>query len=419
MKIYWLTLKPRIRAAIVFVTAFILTQLAFFLVGSLRLDPLDLLFGVYIGGFVVYFLTRWGFFAERVAMVLPNQDLTTYEKFRKNPGRRRNGPGEPAEFIDADDADDELLPDDRVVGVYYNGEAAAYPLAAIGVREVSNEEYGDTPLVVTWSPVTYSARAFLAKPGNEQPVNLGRHTHTVFNSPVMPDDKGSGFVQFTGQAIKGPLTGWTLEQIPVITTTWAAWSEAFPKTEVMSTDGGPEADIFERYYANDRNGIHALRPIDTRLAGKDVVLGLSIKGNAKAYSYPGLIETPLIEEDLGREPIVVLHERSSATAVAFSRTVDGRTLNFKGKNKNPQRRSAEATASGEGERANYEAWLIEDTQTGSVWRAISGECIEGELKGSRLEMLSGLTGFWYAWSRFYPNAELFGAIGEFEEKTMS
>jgi hypothetical protein len=409
MKIYWNTLPPRIRAFLVFLLGFALMQVVFFAIdGSIK--QVDVLFGVYVGGFVVYFLARWGFFSIRVPLVLPNQEIAIYEKFRKNPGKRRFGPGEPAEFIDAKDADDELLPDDRVIGVNFNGEAAAYPLAAIGVREISNEEYGDTPIVVTWSPVTYAARAFLSK-ANNGAVNLGRHSHSVFNSPAMPDAGGSTFVQFIGQAVSGELAGWTLEQIPVTTTTWAAWKEAHPDTEVMSTEGGPEADIYENYYANDRHGIHSLKPTDKRLHGKDVVLGLDINNQAKAFSYTALIDEPIQEEDLGRTPIVVLLERSSSTASAFSRTVNGTTLNFKGKSKNPQRRAIETTASGEGERSDYEPWLIEDTQTGSTWRAVSGECIEGELKGSQLEMLNGMTGFWYAWSRFYPQAELFGELG--------
>ncbi len=412
MNIYWNTLNPRVRAFAVFLGAFVLTQIGFVTTGPL--DTLNLLFGVYIAAFVVYFLARWGFFALRIPIILPNQDTTVYEKFRKNPGRRRNPPGEPAEFIDPDEADDELLPDDRVVGVHFNGEAAAYPLAALGVRELSNEEYGDTPIVVTWSPVTYSARAFRAT-ANNRVLNLQRHTHTVLNSPAMPDQNGGAIVQFVGQGITGDLAGWTLEQIPVITTTWDAWSDAHPETEVMSIEGGPETDIFERYYANDRNGIHSLNPSDKRLHGKDVVLGLDIDNEVKAYSYTALIEQPLLEEELGREPIIVLHERSSSTAVAYSRTVNGRTLNFKGKSKNPHRRAAETTASGEGERPDYEPWIIEDTQTNSTWRVVSGECIEGELKGEKLEMLNGMTGFWYAWSRFYPNTQLFGALEEFPE----
>ena len=413
MNTYWIKLPPRTRALGVFLATFVLAMLGFSITGGL--EQVDLLFGIYIGGLVTYFLARWGTFATRVALILPGQELTTYEKFRKNPGRRRRGPAEPAEFIDPDEANEELLPDDRVIGVFHDGEAAAYPLAALGVREVSNEEYGETPVAVTWSPVTYSARAFLAKVGDKDAVMLGAHTHTVFNSPAMPNNDGSTIIQFTGQAATGPLTGWSLEQIPVITTTWAAWEKAHPETEVMSTEGGPEADIFENYYANDRNGIHSLAPKDKRLHGKDIVLGLDIEGDIKAYSYPGLIEKPLIEETLGGTPILVLQERSSATAVAFSRRIDGRTLNFKGKNKNPRRRSVESTASGEGERIDYEPWLIEDKQTGSSWRAITGECIEGELKGSRLKMLPAMTGFWFAWSRFYQDVPLFGAIGEHDE----
>ncbi len=413
MKIFWNTLNPRLRGLAVFVAGVTIALLGFLLTGSF--EPVNFLFAAYIGGLLVYFLMRWGFFAVRVSMVLPNQELTSYEKLRKNPGRRRHGPTSEAEFIDTDEADEELLPDDRVIGIYCNGEAAAYPLAAMAARETSNEEFGDTPVVVSWSPVTYSARAFIARAGNGPTLALGRHTHTVFNSPLMSDNDGSGFVQFIGQAVVGELAGWTLEPLPVVTTTWAAWKLAHPYTEVMSTEGGPDYDIFERYYASERNGIHSLNPSDKRLHGKDVVLGLDINGEAKAYSYSGLIEQPLIEEELGRTAVLVLQERSSATAVAFSRTVNGQTLTFSGLSKNPHRRAAEATASGEGEREDYEPWLIEDNQTKSTWRAISGECIEGELKGDRMEMLPAMTGFWFAWSRFYPDADLFGAIGDFPE----
>jgi hypothetical protein len=413
MNVYWQTLNPRLRMLTVFLVGVAISLVGFLVTGPL--ESVDFLFAVYIGALAVYFLARTGYFAARVGIVLPNQETTSYEKLRKNPGKRRHGPSTEAEFIDAEEADDELLPDDRVLGVFYNGEPAAYPLAAMAGRELSNETFGDTPVVVSWSPVTYSARAFLTNAGTNPAPVLGRHTHTVFNSPILPDENGSGIIQFTGQGVIGDLKGWTLETIPVVTTTWAAWRTAHPDTEVMSTEGGPEADIFERYYANDRNGIHNMSPNDKRIEGKDVVLGLDIKGEAKAYSYPGLIEQPLVEDSIGRAPILIAHERASATAVAFYRTVGGQTLSFKGQTKNPHRRSAEATASGEGERADYEPWLLEDTQTGSTWRAISGECIDGELKGSQLEMLPAMTGFWFAWSRFYPETDLFGGTAELSE----
>ena len=55
---------------------------------------------------------------------------------------------------------------------------------------------------------------------------------------------------------------------------------------------------------------------------------------------------------------------------------------------------------------DYDPWIIRDDQTGSLWQAITGRCLEGELKGERMEMLPARTGFWFAWSRFYPNAEV-------------
>ena len=83
MKIYWNTLNPRLRALSVFLVAFVAIQIVFFAVdGSIK--QIDVLFGIYIGGFVTYFLARWGFFAIRLPIVLPNQEITTYEKIRKN-----------------------------------------------------------------------------------------------------------------------------------------------------------------------------------------------------------------------------------------------------------------------------------------------------------------------------------------------
>ena len=148
MKIFWTTLNPRLRALTVFIAGTLLAMLGFLATGAL--EPVNILFSFYFSGLVVYFLVRWGVFAVRVSIVLPNQEIPVYEKLRKNPGRRRHGPTSEAEFIDADEADEELHPDDRVIGIFHNGEAAAYPLAAIAAREISNEEFGDTPAVVSW-----------------------------------------------------------------------------------------------------------------------------------------------------------------------------------------------------------------------------------------------------------------------------
>ena len=137
MKIFWTTLNPRLRALTVFIAGTLLAMLGFLATGAL--EPVNILFSFYFSGLLVYFLVRWGVFAVRVSIVLPNQEIPVYEKLRKNPGRRRHGPTSEAEFIDADEADEELLPDDRVIGIFHNGEAAAYPLAALAATIVARK----------------------------------------------------------------------------------------------------------------------------------------------------------------------------------------------------------------------------------------------------------------------------------------
>jgi hypothetical protein len=245
----------------------------------------------------------------------------------------------------------------------------------------------------------------LDEPGGSEPQLLDIMT-MVLNSIVLQDSENEHIVQFPGQYVTGPRAGETLRQVPVVCTNWRAWSAAFPHTEVMSLQGTDAEDVFEHYYITNRAGLYQQSARDRRWHDKDTVLGVMVNGEAKAYPYPALIERPLVQEELGGEPVIVLQERISATAVAFSRRVDGQALTFKADSRNPRRPTAEPGETDIRRRIQYEPWWLVDEQTGSRWRAISGECVSGKLKGNRLEMLPSQTGFWFAWSRFYPHAQV-------------
>jgi len=49
---------------------------------------------------------------------------------------------------------------------------------------------------------------------------------------------------------------------------------------------------------------------------------------------------------------------------------------------------------------------MEDVETKSTWRALSGEALRGKLAGSRLTQLPSTTGFWFAWKGFYPGTRV-------------
>ena len=204
---------------------------------------------------------------------------------------------------------------------------------------------------------------------------------------------------------------------------------------MLSTDGTPEWDIFERYYFNDRPGLHRQSSKDRRLGDKEIVIGLVGRDTVKAYPYRSLIEEPLIHEEFEREPILIILERISATAAIFSRIVEGRVLTFDAASENPRRPELIESADivpeqdpepgeeqpneqevedqdtaeeqeSDGPEINYDPLMLRDRETGSLWQALAGRCVEGEMVGKQMRMLEGQTGFWFVWSRFYPNTDL-------------
>ncbi len=193
----------------------------------------------------------------------------------------------------------------------------------------------------------------------------------------------------TGTAIKGKLAGTRLKLFPAIHTTWAEWKELYPASLVLSKQGrfGIEGtnNVYESYFANESQlGIFGTENPDRSLPGKEFVIGLMLDNVAVAYPYRHLSREPLVNDTVAGEPLVVAFSRENATGVAFSRRLSGRTLTFR----HLRREKGDL--------------LMDDVETKSTWRALSGEAIRGRLAGTRLDQLPSTPGFWFAWKGFYP-----------------
>ncbi len=120
------------------------------------------------------------------------------------------------------------------------------------------------------------------------------------------------------------------------------------------------------------------------------MIGYIFGGSAKGYAFRTLLETPVINDTFaGRDLLVVFDERSQ-TGQIFQRTVDGRSLTF------------EPAAPSDGD------VLVRDRETGSTWSAFTGEALEGPLAGQTLQRLPIFYAFWFSWTDFFIEAELYG-----------
>jgi hypothetical protein len=192
--------------------------------------------------------------------------------------------------------------------------------------------------------------------------------------------------QETGEAFEGALKGRRLEIHPFEITTWKAWRERHPSTLVMAPVPGLEelyADMWRAILGRtpDRAGPpsdRTFRPVDPRLRAYEPIVGLEVGTARRAYPRTVLARERVVNDELGGEPVLLVHIASSDTVTVFSREFRGRTLTFK------TRRVARG---------------LVDAETGSRWDEY-GRCLQGPLRGSQLRMLIGRPQFWWGWAAF-------------------
>ena len=122
-----------------------------------------------------------------------------------------------------------------------------------------------------------------------------------------------------------------------------------------------------------------------RLAPKTMVLGLDLEGVNKAYPLKELQKARVINDQFGKQPVLIVHQPDSDTTTAF---LNQQALKF--------------------EAADNQAHELIDLETHSRWDAY-GNCISGKLKGSHLDALILEPEYWFAWSEFHPATAIFAA----------
>ena len=205
---------------------------------------------------------------------------------------------------------------------------------------------------------------------------------------VMTDRKtDSRWQQATGECFEGDLKGKKLEMIPFLLTTWGEWRAKHPDTVAMVP-----VPKFKRQYermAQMTESSGGVRPRarlireDDRMPMYEQVIGIEAGDAHKAYKMADLKSHVVVNDKVGDSTILLIHGGKNDTVTAFSRKLDGRVLTFQ--------------RSGEG---------LMDRETGSRWNAY-GECLDGKLKGTKLEVVIPLPSFWFSWAEFFPETEIY------------
>ena len=310
--------------------------------------------------------------------------------------------------------------DDLILGVFLNGEARAYPENLGWRHEIINDRIGDQFISVTLCPLTGTGLVFDATDEDGDQIEFGVSGLLINNNLVMYDrrDNETLYPQMIFTGISGTYAGETLELLPVVETTWAMWKQLYPDTRVAQVGTGlerysadkrarytnPKTFEFYPYYdaeQGDYRTNHDLlyyplvdaRAVDRTFMNKDVVLGLCLEGELKAYPFLEMPDRAVINDIVGEQPVVVVFDSGSQTAIPYHREVQGQWLSF-----------YEVEAE--------DPWPVEfmDLETGSRWTVL-GEAISGPLAGLRLQQIPAYNSMWFAWAAYWPDTHIWRGKG--------
>ncbi len=270
-----------------------------------------------------------------------------------------------------------------IIGVALKGEAKAYPIEIIGYHHQVKDTLAGKPIMVTYCTVCRTGRVYSPfVNGQYELFRLVGMDH--FNAMFEDATTKSWWQQATGVAVAGKLKGTALTEIPSQQMKLGDWMALYPQTFVLQPDSNfqPEYDSLKGYDEGTLKSSLEARD-SASWQKKSWVVGVHINNESKAYDWNNLLTKKLIQDSFAGTPVLITTAPDGRSFYAFSRKSESLSLHF----------TYDTTAA-----------ILKDVETASSWQ-VNGVCIDGLLKGKRLEPLPAYQEFWHSWQQFHPGTK--------------
>jgi hypothetical protein len=222
---------------------------------------------------------------------------------------------------------------------------------------------------------------------NGEEYTFGVSGKLIMNVLVMYDRQtGTLWSQLLGEAVEGELKGTKLEFLPAWQTTWADWKNQHPESLALRKGYFGAADPYDSYYQSSQSGVIGEDHFDDRLYVKEFVVGVEEGGAAIAYPFSVLNDQPVVNDQIGDVPLLVVFNADTGTGVVFNRRIDDQVLTFN----------------------ISDGLTLIDEETNTLWEGMKGQALEGPLAGQELSRLKSTSSFWFGWKDWYPDTQIYG-----------
>src|SRR6516225_199950 len=213
-----------------------------------------------------------------------------------------------------------------VLALQIGADARAYPVEILIWHEIVNDTVGGVPVAVTYCPLCNSAIAYDRRAAGRV-LSFGTSGDLYDSNLVMYDRQTQSlWVQFTGQAVAGVLTGQQLHPYPMQTVSWGDWRAGHPTGWVLSRDTG-----YTRFYgANPYPGYDNINSqpflfsgqVNGRYTAMTRLVGIRYGSQAVAVLLSTLRRRRVIDLTLAGQPVIVWWQPGTASALS-SPTIAG------------------------------------------------------------------------------------------------
>jgi hypothetical protein len=215
----------------------------------------------------------------------------------------------------------------------------------------------------------------------------------INNQNFLMRDKetGSWWQQITGESIYGPLQGAKLDLVLSDELTFGEWRTEFASGQVLA----PIVKYTKEYDPNWELDVPKLPVVisfpGTELKSRDVVIGLTIDGAARAYPWETFAkQSPVLDRVNGTPLLLVLGPDGKSFRVFVSR-IDGNDADF-----------FLQTATG----TDAKQWALIDSTTASQWN-FQGCAFSGPAQGKCLARVPALKDYWFDWRNYHHDTTIY------------
>jgi Protein of unknown function (DUF3179) len=200
-------------------------------------------------------------------------------------------------------------------------------------------------------------------------------------------ETGTWWQQISGKAIYGELKGKTLELAPSDELSFGLWKKESPTGQVLAAVARDQ----KKYDSKWEDEVLKLPvPVSfpgTELKSRDVVVGLQLAGDARAYPLDTILKQSPIQDRLGGKAILLVAGPDGKSVRAFESRIDGADIELFRK-------------------SDAQEFALVDSERAGEWN-FKGCAISGPAAGKCLPELPAIKDYWFDWRNYHANTTVY------------